>query len=910
MHDFGGKRSTTWDQDKHPPAPGLAPGKRTLVEMLPPTGASVQRKVPTSAPAPVIPSAPSKPDVAPRPTIFELFGGGLGRKAAAESNAEQIKQRAGLPLRAGDGEVGDAHERTADPDPVVRGGSTETLLDVMTGGSNASAVPLVDTNVEQLAPDVPSVPVVRSELASVSDGGRPLPDATRVRMERSFNADFSDVRLREGEHVAQMQAQAYADGAELHFAPGQLDPESVGGRELLGHELAHVMQQRAGRVATPPHKGRVIVDAGLEREADDLGHRAARDEIVVAPGARSLPAGAGYSGGIQGNFFAGKSYKVVPLTGTVAYEVTTNKPVNLVGYFLCLEPVPKGFKVMSYQDAKQYLVTSQNASDSAQWGDFTPSQGSSEYLPAVGPQIQHPKVEKKKSNKQNYDASGKPVKSKGVHQLTKFQVPAVRGGHGTMERSEFQSLKAPSTHTKKFMAPDQKGTGANRELMFAQNETDAMVEDVENQSLMGGNSTTQGATYCAYCLQWFEGSALDADHVMTWKAIGEWFDTVLVKMNTPGSGPTYVEAMRLQFKAQNLDFEKHFTKNVFANNKPWAASQMGAYYMFNNVKNLALSCKVCNQIEKNDMEWKAHLGKHAFFAKDFLNQLAPGDDHALVRNDGKYVAEHLREFNLTDPDNRHTIDSNRTVFKQSKKRTTRNSLALLANRNHEWDKAEGLIDKNSALSKAVQTVDDKWQSDGEDNPAEKQHFIQIGIEDALFFSDHKLEFDPRAQLEENEDLLERLDQAERDNRRLTQVLQRERAYRRDTERDNQDNIEAANQLYTENQQLREELASQKLLIEQQQQMLQMQALQMRQMYEQTMHMQHTGLQPIPAQSHGGQGFGSQGFGSQGFGSQGFGSQGFGNQGFGSQGFGNHAANQATTPSNQGSLHTPTGLQPL
>lgn len=41
-------------------------------------------------------------------------------------------------------------------------------------------------------------------------------------------------------------ALAYAQGNDVHFAPGQFKPETQQGRELIGHELAHVAQQREG----------------------------------------------------------------------------------------------------------------------------------------------------------------------------------------------------------------------------------------------------------------------------------------------------------------------------------------------------------------------------------------------------------------------------------------------------------------------------------------------------------------------------------------------------------------------------------------------------------------------------------------------------------------------------------------
>ncbi len=79
-----------------------------------------------------------------------------------------------------------------------------------------------------------------------------------------------------------MGAQAFTQGENIHFAPGQYAPHSNTGMELIGHELAHVVQQREGRVAaTAQAKGAAInADPRLEAEADDLGARAARGEVV------------------------------------------------------------------------------------------------------------------------------------------------------------------------------------------------------------------------------------------------------------------------------------------------------------------------------------------------------------------------------------------------------------------------------------------------------------------------------------------------------------------------------------------------------------------------------------------------------------------------------------------------------
>jgi uncharacterized membrane protein required for colicin V production len=112
-----------------------------------------------------------------------------------------------------------------------------------------------------------------------------LPTAVQRQMEASFGADFSDVRIGVGGEAAAHGALAFARGNELQFAPGHYDPTSTAGLELIGHELAHVVQQRQGRATAAQNKGGVVDDAALEAEADAAGARAAR----------GLPAGLGAS---------------------------------------------------------------------------------------------------------------------------------------------------------------------------------------------------------------------------------------------------------------------------------------------------------------------------------------------------------------------------------------------------------------------------------------------------------------------------------------------------------------------------------------------------------------------------------------------------------------------------------------
>ncbi|APR88469.1 hypothetical protein A7982_13818 [Minicystis rosea] len=132
-----------------------------------------------------------------------------------------------------------------------------------------------------------------------------IPTPVRAKMEAAFGADFSSVRVYpRSSHAAALGALAYTQGEHVHFAPGQFRPESSAGQALLGHELVHVVQQRAGRVAaTRQLKPAVWINdsSHLEREADTLGRRAARGETGLVSASRASTAGRGV---IQGAFTA------------------------------------------------------------------------------------------------------------------------------------------------------------------------------------------------------------------------------------------------------------------------------------------------------------------------------------------------------------------------------------------------------------------------------------------------------------------------------------------------------------------------------------------------------------------------------------------------------------------------------
>ena len=130
-------------------------------------------------------------------------------------------------------------------------------------------------------------------------GKRTLVD-TLPAMGAAFGADFSSVRVHHDGQAEQMGAQAFAQGEDIHLASGKGDPATTEGRALLGHELAHVVQQREGRVDAPEGQGKdapVVADRALEDEADRAGQAIARG--LPVPAESRARGGAGATGAPQ-----------------------------------------------------------------------------------------------------------------------------------------------------------------------------------------------------------------------------------------------------------------------------------------------------------------------------------------------------------------------------------------------------------------------------------------------------------------------------------------------------------------------------------------------------------------------------------------------------------------------------------
>jgi hypothetical protein len=95
---------------------------------------------------------------------------------------------------------------------------------------------------------VPEIePEIEHNINNVKSNGRPLDDNVRAPMEQAFNIDFSGVRIHTDSESdmlnKSLNAKAFTTGHDVFFRENEYSPGSDNGRELIAHELTHVVQQ-------------------------------------------------------------------------------------------------------------------------------------------------------------------------------------------------------------------------------------------------------------------------------------------------------------------------------------------------------------------------------------------------------------------------------------------------------------------------------------------------------------------------------------------------------------------------------------------------------------------------------------------------------------------------------------------
>ncbi|MBX3630914.1 MAG: DUF4157 domain-containing protein [Nitrosomonas sp.] len=163
----------------------------------------------------------------------------------------------------------DTVQRIEDEDPLQ--GKSDPVQrmeeDELIQGKSKTAQYIEDKN--EHPQDNPDTPRRKTGLAE-KQNNTGLPDNLKQGIEQLSGLSMDHVNVHyNSSRPAQLNAHAYAQGTEIHLAPGQ--------EQHLPHEAWHIVQQAQGRVKpTMQMKSGVSVndDEGLEHEADVMGARA------------------------------------------------------------------------------------------------------------------------------------------------------------------------------------------------------------------------------------------------------------------------------------------------------------------------------------------------------------------------------------------------------------------------------------------------------------------------------------------------------------------------------------------------------------------------------------------------------------------------------------------------------------
>lgn len=96
---------------------------------------------------------------------------------------------------------------------------------------------------------------LESQIQGEKGGGQNMDSGDRQFMESRFGQDFSDVKVHTGGQSDAINrsigARAFTNGSDVFLRGGEYNPGTSAGRELLAHELTHVVQQTGSKPLQP-----------------------------------------------------------------------------------------------------------------------------------------------------------------------------------------------------------------------------------------------------------------------------------------------------------------------------------------------------------------------------------------------------------------------------------------------------------------------------------------------------------------------------------------------------------------------------------------------------------------------------------------------------------------------------------
>ncbi|MBE9044998.1 DUF4157 domain-containing protein [Pleurocapsales cyanobacterium LEGE 10410] len=99
--------------------------------------------------------------------------------------------------------------------------------------------------------NIEAAPGITKTIQRAQGRGTAIAQPAREPMERAFGYDFSPVKIHHDSQSDRLNrslnARAFTVGGDIFFRQGEYQPETSGGKQVLAHELTHVIQQSGGK---------------------------------------------------------------------------------------------------------------------------------------------------------------------------------------------------------------------------------------------------------------------------------------------------------------------------------------------------------------------------------------------------------------------------------------------------------------------------------------------------------------------------------------------------------------------------------------------------------------------------------------------------------------------------------------
>lgn len=187
----------------------------------------------------------TKPEVQKKPVET------VQKQEATVQRKESHEKQVGMGLRPAVqtkltvNQPGDRHEQEADSmaSKVMRMTDTEVKRSAEPEVKRKPAT----TAIQRKSDGVPEINAETQAAIQSPSGGQKMSPSVQRFMEKRFKVDFSQVQIHNDGQAAvlsnRLGAKAFTFKNHIHFSRGAYQPETSAGKELLAHELTHVVQQ-------------------------------------------------------------------------------------------------------------------------------------------------------------------------------------------------------------------------------------------------------------------------------------------------------------------------------------------------------------------------------------------------------------------------------------------------------------------------------------------------------------------------------------------------------------------------------------------------------------------------------------------------------------------------------------------